>query len=67
MTTAGLVLNVPVDVVLEFVEVALLLALVTPEQPNWMMAMNKMVVNTKGAPTCGTLRLRDGIGEWQMN
>ena len=62
---AGLILNVPEDVVLEFVEVELLLALVTPEQPDWMMAVNKIVANTKRARTRGTLRLCDWIGEWR--
>ena len=66
VTAAGLVLNVPEDVVLEFVEVELLLALVTPEQPDWMMAVNRIVANTKRARTRGTLRLCCWIGEWRM-
>jgi hypothetical protein len=66
VTAAGLMLNVPEDVVLEFVEVELLLALVTPEQPDWMMAVNKIVANTKRARTRGTLRLCDWIGERLM-
>jgi len=65
-TAAGLVLNVPEDVVLEFVEVELLLALVTPEQPDWMMAVNKIVANTKRARARGTLRSCGWIGEWRM-
>jgi hypothetical protein len=63
VTAAGLVLNVPEDVVLECVEVELLLALVTPEQPDWMRAVNKIVANTKRARTRGTRRLCDWIGE----
>ena len=59
VTAAGLVLNVPEDVVLE------LLAVVTPVQPDWMMAVNKIVANTKRARTRGTLRLYDWIGEWR--
>jgi hypothetical protein len=66
VTAAGLVLNVPEDVVLEFVEGELLLALVTPEQPDWMVAGNKIVANTKRARTRGTLRLCTSIGEWRM-
>jgi hypothetical protein len=66
VTAAGLMLNVPEDVVLEFVEVELLLALVTPEQPDWMMAVNKIVANTKRARTRGTPRLCDWIGERVM-
>jgi hypothetical protein len=65
VTAAGLVLNVPEDVVLEFVEVELLLALVTPEQPDWIMAVNKIVANTKRARARGTLRLCGRIGEWR--
>jgi hypothetical protein len=42
-TAAGLVLNVPEDVVLE------LLAVVTPVQPDWMMAVSKIVANKKRA------------------
>ena len=66
VTAAGLMLNVPEDVVLEFVEVELLLALVTPEQPDWMMAVNKIVANTKRAGARGTLRPCGWIGEWRM-
>lgn len=61
-TTAGLVLNVPEDVVSEFVEAELLLALVTPEQPDWTMATNKIAANTRRAATGGALRLCDRIG-----
>ena len=66
VTAAGLVLNVPKDVVLEFVEVELVLALVTPEQPVWMIAVNKIVANKKRPRTRGNLRLCNSIGEWRM-
>jgi hypothetical protein len=62
-TAAGLVLNLPEDVVSEFVEVELLLTLVTPEQPDWTMAINKIAANTRRAATGGTLCLCDWIGE----
>ena len=66
VTAAGLMLNVPEDVVLEFVEVELLLAVVTPVQPDWMMAVNKIVANKKRARRRGTLRPCTSIREWRM-
>lgn len=64
---AGLVRNVAEDVVSEFGEVELLLALVTlalvtPEQPDWIKAANKIVANTRRAATGGTVPLYGGIG-----
>jgi hypothetical protein len=58
-TAAGLVLNVPEDVVLE------LLAVVIPVQPDWMMAVSKIVADKKRARRRGTLRLCTSIGEWR--
>ena len=52
---AGLVLNVAEDAAPELVEVELLLALVTPEQPDWTMATNKIAANTRRAVIGGTL------------
>ena len=62
VTAAGLMLNVPED----FVEVELPLALVIPEQPDWMMAANKIVANTKRARRRGTMCLCDWIGKWRI-
>lgn len=67
VTAAGLALNDPedvLDVVLEFVEVELPLALVIPEQPDWTMAANKMAANTRRAAIGGALRLCGGIGKF---
>ena len=62
VSAAGLTLSVPEGVVSEFVEVELLLALVTPEQPDWTMATSKIAANTRTAATGGTLRLCERIG-----
>ena len=59
LKAAGLVLNAPE--VVAFVEVELFLALVTPEQPDWTMNMDKIATNTRKPATGGILRLPDGI------
>jgi hypothetical protein len=64
VTAAGLVLNVAEDVALELVEVELLLALVTPEQPDWTMAVHKIAANTRRAAIGGALRLCGRIGRF---
>lgn len=64
VSAARFVLNIPEDVVSEFVGLELLLAPVSPEQPDWTMAANKIAANMTRAAIGGILRLSGRIGKF---